>query len=158
MLEVKNLTKYYDISGGLVSRFSSGLKLLKAVDHIGFSVPEGKTFGLVGESGCGKSTTARLITRLIPATDGAVFFQGRDILRLPKHDMRELRRDIQMIFQDPYASLNPRMRIIDVVGRPLRHFHGLKGRKRRARAAELLELVGLRPEHLDRYPHEFSGG
>ena len=158
MLEVKNLTKYYDVSGGLVSRLSSGLKQLKAVDHIGFSVPEGKTFGLVGESGCGKSTTARLITRLIPATEGEVFFQGRNILRLHKHDMRELRKDIQMIFQDPYASLNPRMRIIDVVGRPLSHFHGLKGRKRRDRAAELLELVGLRPEHLDRYPHEFSGG
>jgi oligopeptide/dipeptide ABC transporter ATP-binding protein len=158
MLEVKNLTKYYDVSGGLVSRFSSGSKLLKAVDHIGFSVPEGKTFGLVGESGCGKSTTARLITRLIPATDGEVLFYGRDILRLHKREMRELRRDIQMIFQDPYASLNPRMKIIDVVGRPLRHFHGLKGRKRRDGAAELLDLVGLRPEHLDRYAHEFSGG
>jgi oligopeptide/dipeptide ABC transporter ATP-binding protein len=158
MLEVRNLTKYYDVSGGLMSRLSSGLKLLKAVDHVGFSVLEGKTFGLVGESGCGKSTTARLITRLIPATEGEVFFQGRDILQLPKRAMRELRRDIQMIFQDPYASLNPRMRIIDVIGRPLRHFHGYKGRKRRDRAAELLDLVGLRPEHLDRYPHEFSGG
>jgi oligopeptide/dipeptide ABC transporter ATP-binding protein len=121
-------------------------------------VPEGKTFGLVGESGCGKSTTARLITRLIPATEGEVFFQGRDILRLPKREMRELRRHVQMIFQDPYASLNPRMRIIEVVGRPLSHFQGLKGRKRRERAAELLDLVGLRPEQLDRYPHEFSGG
>jgi oligopeptide/dipeptide ABC transporter ATP-binding protein len=158
MLEVKNLTKYYDISGSLVSRLSSGVKLLQAVDHICFSVPEGKTFGLVGESGCGKSTTARLITRLIPATEGEVFFQGRDILRLPKRDVRELRKHIQMIFQDPYASLNPRMRIIDVVGRPLSHFQGLRGRKRRERAAELLDLVGLRPEHLDRYPHEFSGG
>jgi len=158
MLEVKNLTKYYDVSGGLMSRVASGLKLLKAVDHIGFSVPEGKTFGLVGESGCGKSTTARLITRLIPATDGEVFFQGRDILRLTKRDMRALRRDIQMIFQDPYSSLNPRMKIIDVGGRPLTHFRGLKGLRRRQRAAELLEVVGLRPEHLDRYPHEFSGG
>jgi oligopeptide/dipeptide ABC transporter ATP-binding protein len=158
MLEVKNLTKYFDVSGGVLSRLSSGSKLLRAVDHIGFTVPEGKTFGLVGESGCGKSTTARLITRLIPATEGEVFFEGRDILRLGKHDVRELRRHIQMIFQDPYASLNPRMRIIDVIGRPLQHFHRLKGQKRRARAAELLELVGLRPEHLDRYPHEFSGG
>jgi peptide/nickel transport system ATP-binding protein len=158
MLEVKNLTKYFDVSGGVLSRLSSGPKLLRAVDHIGFTVPEGKTFGLVGESGCGKSTTARLITRLIPATEGEVFFEGRDVLRLGKHDVRELRRHIQMIFQDPYASLNPRMQIIDVIGRPLQHFHRLKGRKRRARAAELLELVGLRPEHLDRYPHEFSGG
>jgi oligopeptide/dipeptide ABC transporter ATP-binding protein len=158
MLEVKNLTKYFDISGDLVSRLSSGLKLLKAVDHICFSVPEGKTFGLVGESGCGKSTTARLITRLIPATEGEVFFHGRDILRLPKQEVRELRRHIQMIFQDPYASLNPRMKVIDVVGRLLTHFHGLKGQKKIDRAAELLELVGLRPEHLYRYPHEFSGG
>jgi oligopeptide/dipeptide ABC transporter ATP-binding protein len=158
MLEVKHLTKYFDISGGLLGRFSSGLKLLKAVDDICFSVPEGKTFGLVGESGCGKSTTARLITCLIPATAGEVFFHGRDILRLPKPEMRELRRHIQMIFQDPYASLNPRMRVIDIVGRPLAHFHGLKGRKKIDRAAELLELVGLRPEHLYRYPHEFSGG
>ena len=158
MLEIKDLTKYYDVSGGFVSRLSSDLKLLKAVDHIGFSVPEGKTFGLVGESGCGKSTTARLITRLIPATDGEVLFHGRDILRLPKGEMREMRRHIQMIFQDPYGSLNPRMKIIDVVGRPLSHFHGLKGQKRRERAAELLDLVGLQPEHLNRYPHEFSGG
>ena len=158
MLEVKNLTKYFDVSGGLLSRFSSGLKLLKAVDHICFFVPEGKTFGLVGESGCGKSTTARLITRLIPATEGEVFFHGRDILRLPKQELRELRRHIQMIFQDPYASLNPRMRVIDVVGRPLTLFQGLKGQKKIDRAVELLDLVGLRPEHLHRYPHEFSGG
>jgi oligopeptide/dipeptide ABC transporter ATP-binding protein len=158
MLEVKNLTKYFDISGGLLSRISSGLKLLKAVDHVSFSVPEGKTFGLVGESGCGKSTTARLITRLIPATEGEVFFDGREILRLPKKELRELRRHIQMIFQDPYASLNPRMRVIDIIGRPLTLFHGLKGRKKIDRVAELLELVGLRPEHLHRYPHEFSGG
>lgn len=158
MLEVKNLTKYFDISGGLLSRFSSGAKLLKAVDHISFVVPEGKTFGLVGESGCGKSTTARLITRLIPATEGEVFFEGRDVLRLSKVEVRELRRHIQMIFQDPYASLNPRMRVIDIVGRPLTLFHRLKRQKRIDRVAELLELVGLRPEHLHRYPHEFSGG
>jgi oligopeptide/dipeptide ABC transporter ATP-binding protein len=158
MLEVTNLTKYFDINGGLLSRLSSGHKLLKAVDHICFSVPEGKTFGLVGESGCGKSTTARLITRLIPATEGEVFFYGRDILRLPKQEVRKLRRHIQMIFQDPYASLNPRMRVIDIVGRPLTLFHGLRGQKKIDRVAELLELVGLRPEHLHRYPHEFSGG
>lgn len=158
MLEVKNLTKYFDMSGGIFSRLSSGLKLLKAVDHISFSVPEGKTFGLVGESGCGKSTTARLITRLIPATDGEVYFNGRDILRLSKQEVRELRRHIQMIFQDPYASLNPRMRVVDIVGRPVGLFHGLKGKRKIERAAELLDLVGLRPEHLYRYPHEFSGG
>src|SRR5262250_890485 len=158
MLEVKNLTKYFDITGGLLSRFSAGAKVLKAVDHISFAVPEGKTLGLVGESGCGKSTTARLITRLIPATEGEVSFEGREILHLPKQEMRELRRHIQMIFQDPYASLNPRMRVIEIVGRPLTLFHGLRGQKKIDRVAELLNLVGLRPEHLQRYPHEFSGG
>jgi oligopeptide transport system ATP-binding protein len=158
MLEVKNLTKYFDITGGLFSRFSSGAKVLKAVDHISFAVPEGKILGLVGESGCGKSTTARLITRLIPATEGEVSFDGREILRLPKREMRELRRYIQMIFQDPYASLNPRMRVIEIVGRPLTLFHGMRGQKKLARVTELLELVGLHPDHVYRYPHEFSGG
>src|SRR5262250_4032326 len=116
MLEVKNLTKYFDITGGLLSRFSAGAKVLKAVDHISFAVPEGKTLGLVGESGCGKSTTARLITRLIPATEGEVSFEGMDVLNLPKRDVRKLRKHIQMIFQDPYASLNPRMRVVDIIG------------------------------------------
>jgi len=158
MLEVKNLTKYFDITGGLLSRFSAGAKVLKAVDHISFAVPEGKTLGLVGESGCGKSTTARLITRLIPATEGEVSFEGREILHLPKQEMRELRRHIQMIFQDPYASLNPRMRVIEIVGRPLALFHGMSGQKKLARVTELLELVGLSADHVYRYPHEFSGG
>jgi len=157
-LEVTNLTKYFDVSGGLLSRLTGGEKLLKAVDQISFSVPEGKTFGLVGESGCGKSTTARLITRLIPATGGEVYFEGREVLHLPKKAVRELRKHIQMIFQDPYASLNPRMRVVDIVGRPLTIFYGTKGAKKADRVAELLELVGLRAEQLYRYPHEFSGG
>ena len=158
LLEVKNLTKHFEIGGGFFSRLGGGKKLLKAVDQISFSVPEGKTFGLVGESGCGKSTTARLITRLIPATTGEVYFEGMDVLNLPKRDMRKLRKHIQMIFQDPYASLNPRMRVVDIIGRPLTIFFGAKGQKRVDRVVELLELVGLRPEHLYRYPHEFSGG
>jgi len=158
LLEVKNLTKHFEIGGGFFSRLGGGKKLLKAVDQISFSVPEGKTFGLVGESGCGKSTTARLITRLIPATTGEVYFEGMDVLNLPKRDMRKLRKHIQMIFQDPYASLNPRMRVVDIIGRPLTIFFGAKGQKRADRVVELLELVGLRPEHLYRYPHEFSGG
>ncbi len=157
-LEVTNLTKYFDVSGGWLSRLTSGNQILKAVDQISFSVPEGKTFGLVGESGCGKSTTARLITRLIPATGGEVYFEGREVLHLPKKAVRELRKHIQMIFQDPYASLNPRMRVVDIVGRPLSIFYGTKGAKKIDRVAELLELVGLRPEQLYRYPHEFSGG
>ena len=158
LLEVKNLTKHFEISGGFLSRLGEGSKVLKAVDQISFSVPEGKTFGLVGESGCGKSTTARLITRLIPATTGEVSFDGINVLNLPKRDIRKLRKHIQMIFQDPYASLNPRMRVVDIVGRPLTIFFGAKGQKRVDQVAELLELVGLRPEHLYRYPHEFSGG
>jgi oligopeptide/dipeptide ABC transporter ATP-binding protein len=158
LLEVKNLTKHFEINGGFLSRFTEGTRTLKAVDQISFSVPEGKTFGLVGESGCGKSTTARLITRLIPATSGEVYFDGKEILKLPKKEVRELRKHIQMIFQDPYASLNPRMRVVDIVGRPLSIFCGIKGRRRADQVAELLELVGLRPDHLYRYPHEFSGG
>jgi len=158
LLEVKELTKHFDVSGGLLSRLLAGSKILKAVDQISFSVPEGKTFGLVGESGCGKSTTARLITRLIPATGGEVYFEGSDLLRLPKKRVRELRKHIQMIFQDPYASLNPRMRIVDIVGRPLSIFYGIKGHKKVDQVAELLELVGLSAEQLYRYPHEFSGG
>ena len=158
LLEVKELTKHFDVSGGMVSRLLGGRKILKAVDRISFSVPEGKTFGLVGESGCGKSTTARLITRLIAATGGEVYFQGREILHLPKKAVRELRKQIQIIFQDPYASLNPRMRVVEIVGRPVTIFDGIKRRKRVDRVVELLELVGLSAEHLFRYPHEFSGG
>ena len=158
LLEVKNLTKHFDVTDGLFSRWFGGGKLLKAVDQVSFSVPEGKTFGLVGESGCGKSTAARLITKLIPATGGEVFFQGREILGLPNKEVRELRKHIQMIFQDPYASLNPRMRVVDIVGRPLTIFHAVRGRKKAQRVGELLELVGLSGDHLYRYPHEFSGG
>lgn len=158
LLEVKNLTKYFDMSGGFLSRLVARSKILKAVDAISFAVEEGKTFGLVGESGCGKSTTARLITRLIPATGGEVNFDGREILRLPKREVRELRKHVQMIFQDPYASLNPRTRVVDIVGRPVTIFHGLKGQKMVNRVVELLELVGLPPEHLYQFPHEFSGG
>jgi oligopeptide/dipeptide ABC transporter ATP-binding protein len=158
LLEVKDLTKYFDLSGGLVSRLVSGKRTLKAVDQISFSVPEGKTFGLVGESGCGKSTTARLIARLIAATDGEVYFEGREILKLPMREVRELRKYLQMVFQDPYASLNPRMKVIDIVGRPLTLYHGMQGRKKAGRVAELMELVGLQADHIHRYPHEFSGG
>jgi oligopeptide/dipeptide ABC transporter ATP-binding protein len=158
LLEVKDLAKHFDLSGGWLSRLIMGRQILKAVDRISFTVPEGKVFGLVGESGCGKSTTARLITRLIAATGGEVYFDGRDILRLPNKAVRELRKQIQMIFQDPYASLNPRMRVIDIIGRPVSIFAGATGRTKVDRVVELLELVGLSAEHLHRYPHEFSGG
>jgi oligopeptide/dipeptide ABC transporter ATP-binding protein len=158
LLEIKNLTKHFDVTDGLFGRWFAGGKTLKAVDRISFTVPEGRIFGLVGESGCGKSTTARLITRLLAATGGEVFFQGRDILQLPNREVRELRKHIQMIFQDPYASLNPRMRVVDIIGRPLTIFYGVKGRKKVERVGELLELVGLNADQLLRYPHEFSGG
>jgi oligopeptide transport system ATP-binding protein len=158
LLEVRELAKHFDMSGGWISRLVAGAKVLKAVDGISFDVTEGKVFGLVGESGCGKSTTARLITRLIPASGGSVYFEGRDILRLRRKDVRQLRRQIQMIFQDPYASLNPRMKVIDIVGRPVAIFDGIKGQKKVDRVVELLELVGLSFEQLYRYPHEFSGG
>ena len=158
LLEVKELVKHFDVSGGWYSRLITGRKILKAVDRISFAVPEGKVFGLVGESGCGKSTTARLITRLIAATGGQVYFDGREILGLPNQAVRELRRQIQMIFQDPYASLNPRMKVVDIVGRPVAIFEGARGQKKVDRVVQLLELVGLGADHLPRYPHEFSGG
>jgi len=158
LLEVKGLTKYYDLSGDPLSRLFRGTKLLKAVEHIDFSIDEGETFGLVGESGCGKSTTARLITRLIQATEGEVIFQDRNILSLPRKQIREVRRNIQMVFQDPFASLNPRMKVLEIVGRPVTLYQGLKGKKKLDTVAELLGLVGLQSEAMHRYPHEFSGG
>lgn len=158
ILEVKELTKYFDVSGDTLSRLLRGKRILKAVDHVNFGIPEGKTVGLVGESGCGKSTTARLITRLIPATEGEVYFEGKQLLSLPKRENREIRRYIQMVFQDPYGSLNPRMSVLDIVGRPLTLYFGSKGKKRVDQAAALLELVGMQPDHLSRYPHELSGG
>ena len=158
LLEVQDLTKHFDLSGDLLGRLFWGEKTLKAVDHVNFSIAEGQTLGLVGESGCGKSTTARLITRLIPATGGQVYFQGKEILGLPQSQVREIRRDIQMVFQDPYASLNPRMTVLQTVGRPMTLYYGIKGQRRIDQAAELLELVGLQADSLYRYPHEFSGG
>ena len=130
---------------------------VKAVDGISFTIREGQTLGLVGESGCGKSTTARLITRLDTPTAGKIEFQGRDITNLKEKDLREIRRDIQMIFQDPYSSLNPRQTIGAILTTPLK-VHGLHHGKEKARVQELLELVGLNPEHINRYPSEFSGG
>jgi ABC-type oligopeptide transport system ATPase subunit len=158
LLEVQGLTKHFDLSGDILGRLLHGQKVLKAVDGISFAINEGETVGLVGESGCGKSTTARLITRLIAATAGQVHFLGKDILTLPATQVREIRRDIQMVFQDPFASLNPRMKVVEIVGRPLTLYQGLKGAKKIDGVSELLELVGLSADCLYRYPHEFSGG
>ncbi len=155
LLEVRDLKKTFDVAPGPMG--GKHLKL-KAVDGLSFNLREGETLGLVGESGCGKSTTGKLILKLLEADSGEVRFRGRDILSLSQRKMRPLRREIQMIFQDPYSSLNPRMRVGDIVGEPLR-IHGLaQGGAIREEVIRLLSTVGLSAEHYDRYPHEFSGG
>src|SRR5919204_3403349 len=155
LLEVKDLKKYFPIKGGI---FSKTIGYVQAVDGISFALYPGETVGLVGESGCGKSTAARTILRLIEPTSGEVAFEGQDILKLGKKPMRALRRQMQIIFQDPYASLNPRMTVASIVGEPLEIHKIAKGRQKEERVASILEKVGLRPEHMRRYPHEFSGG
>jgi oligopeptide transport system ATP-binding protein len=155
LLEVKDLKKYFPIKGGI---FSKTIGYVQAVDGISFALYPGETVGLVGESGCGKSTAARAILRLIEPTGGEVAFEGQDILKLGKKPMRALRRQMQIIFQDPYASLNPRMTVASIVGEPLEIHKIAKGRQKEERVASILEKVGLRPEHMRRYPHEFSGG
>jgi ABC-type oligopeptide transport system ATPase subunit len=148
----------------LVKRFTTGRGLARphttvtAVDHLTFHVEQGETFGLVGESGSGKSTTGRCVLRLIEPTSGSVRFKGRDILQLSRHDLRECRRDMQIVFQDPSSSLNPRMRASAIVEEPLAIHRIGDRRSRRVRVAELFQVVGLDPAHLDRYPHQFSGG
>src|SRR5687767_15190861 len=154
LLEVADLTKHFVRKPGLFGRTT----IVKAVDGVTFSVDEGEMFGLVGESGSGKSTTGRCILRLIEPTSGDVRFKGENVLAFSRERMRRARRDMQIVFQDPYSSLNPRMRVRDIVEEPL-VIHQLGSRdERRARVRELFELVGLEPAHLERYPHEFSGG
>jgi oligopeptide/dipeptide ABC transporter ATP-binding protein len=156
LLEVNNLKKYFPVKAGI---FKRTVAHVKAVDDISFAVKEGETLGLVGESGCGKSTTGRTILRLLEATEGEVLFEGKDVMNLNKTQLREIRRDMQIIFQDPYASLNPRMTVADIVGEPL-DIHKLAANKkeRNKRVKEILENVGLGEEYMNRYPHEFSGG
>src|SRR6185295_7091091 len=150
LVEVRGLVKHFAVEGSD--------DVVRAVDGVSFDVYSGETLGLVGESGCGKATVGRCLLRLIEPTAGEVLFEGRDVLSLGKSEMRELRRQMQIVFQDPYASLNPRMKVGDIVGEPLViHKVGTK-KERRDRVAELLKKVGLDPDYRNRYSHEFSGG
>jgi oligopeptide/dipeptide ABC transporter ATP-binding protein len=155
LLEVKNLVKHFPVRGGVFSRVHSHVR---AVDGISFDLEPRETLGVVGESGCGKSTAGRAILRLIEPTSGEVFFEGTDIVKLDRESMRKLRREMQIIFQDPYASLNPRMTVGSIVGEPLSIHKIARGKERDEKVAQILQRVGLRPEHMRRYPHEFSGG
>jgi oligopeptide transport system ATP-binding protein len=156
LLKVDNLCKYFPINKGLI--FSRQAGAVRAVDGVSFDVYSGETLGLVGESGCGKSTTGRTIVQLYRPTSGRVIFEGQDLAQLKGEQLRRKRRHIQMIFQDPYASLNPRMTVGEIVGEPIDIHQTYKGDKKRKRIEELLALVGLNSEFINRYPHEFSGG
>jgi oligopeptide transport system ATP-binding protein len=156
LLEVTNLVKHFPVKSGLL--IDREIDRVRAVDDVSLAVGRGETLGLVGESGCGKSTLCRTVLQLLKPTSGSVRFEGREIAGLSRRRMRPLRREMQMVFQDPYASLNPHKRIGQIVGDPLK-LHGMaSGGKLHARVQELLGRVGLSPEHYNRYPHEFSGG
>ena len=155
LLVVQNLKTYFPVRAGV---FQKVVAHVKAVDDVSFTVREGETFGLVGESGCGKTTVSRSILRLIPATSGSVFFDGQDVFNLRSNELKALRRNMQIVFQDPYSSLDPRMPVGDIISEGLL-IHGMKDNKQRnALVQEMLDKVGLNPYHAHRYPHEFSGG
>ncbi|MFN8454721.1 MAG: oligopeptide/dipeptide ABC transporter ATP-binding protein [Anaerolineae bacterium] len=156
ILKVKDLKMYFPITQGIV--FQQHIGDIKAVDGLSFEVKRGETLGLVGESGCGKSTTGRAILQLYRPTAGSVVFEDTELTTLKGESLRKMRRHMQMIFQDPYASLNPRMTVGNIIGEPLEVHNILNGKERRERVKELLEIVGLNPYFINRYPHEFSGG
>ncbi|GAA2853066.1 dipeptide ABC transporter ATP-binding protein [Pseudonocardia halophobica] len=155
LLSVRNVVKHFPIrSKGLVRR---QIGAVQAVSDVSFDLAEGETLGLVGESGCGKSTTARVVLNLLPATSGEVLYKGRDLTKIGRGDMRALRRELQIVFQDPYASLDPRLPVNEIIAEPLR-IHGLYREDGREQVRRLMQTVGLKPEHGNRYAHEFSGG
>jgi peptide/nickel transport system ATP-binding protein len=156
LVKLEGVKKYFPITRGII--FQRKVGQVHAVDGVDLEVYPGETLGLVGETGCGKSTTARLITRLLDVTEGKVWFDGQDITNLSRKRLRPLRRDIQMIFQDPYASLNPRKTVGTIIGEPFLIHQALPKDQIKAEVQRLMELVGLNPEHYNRYPHEFSGG
>jgi len=156
LVRVKNLKKYFPITRGIIIQRQVGA--IKAVDGISFDIHRGETLGLVGESGCGKSTTGRTVLQLYRPTSGDVYFEDEDLVEMKGERLRRQRRKMQMIFQDPYASLNPRMTVGSIIGEPLEVHKVASGRARRERVQELLQVVGLNPYFVNRYPHEFSGG
>lgn len=155
LLQIENLKTYFDVSGGMFSK----KQYVKAVDDISFQIRRGETFGLVGESGCGKSTLGRTIVKINRPTAGRILYEGKDVMKLSAEEERDFRKKVQMIFQDPYASLNPRMTVGEIIREPMDIYHIFETKEEReARVVELLQIVGLKPDHIRRYPHEFSGG
>ncbi|WP_144615809.1 ABC transporter ATP-binding protein [Bacillus cereus] len=155
LLKVEDLKVHFPIKGGF---FGRTLDYVRAVDGVSFELQPGETYGIVGESGSGKSTTGKAIMHLTKATEGSIHFNNRDLTKLSRSDLREQRKDIQMIFQDPYSSLNPKKRVLDIIAEPLRNFEKLSPDEERRAVQEYLDKVGLNPESIYKYPHEFSGG
>ncbi|WP_367924892.1 ABC transporter ATP-binding protein [uncultured Ruthenibacterium sp.] len=154
LLEVRHLKTYFKIGGG----FGKKAEYLRAVDDVSFTLKKGETLGIVGESGCGKSTLGNTIIRLLEPTDGEILFEGKNIVKMSKRELARLRPNIQMIFQDPFSSLDPHMRVFDIIAEPLRAHHVMHGKELEDRVMELMHVVGLDPSYAKRFPHEFSGG